>query len=150
MTAATQLSVQRAKVQPACWGVEPDTFFGSADSADGQPLFGWEREALVVCTGCPVQAACLAAALEFLADEQHGVIGGMTAGQRRVLLWATRHRPSRWSVTDTPRDRQRRVQAAVRWHQAGHHARWIADRLDLGERRVQRWLAAHRAGLGVA
>jgi hypothetical protein len=130
---------------PACWGVDPELFFGTADSSAGQALFDWERQALSVCAGCRVQVTCLAAALEFPANEQHGVIGGMAAAQRRALLRASRQRPTRSSVTDIPRDRRRLVQAAVRLFEAGHGPRQIAARLQVGERRVQRWLAAHRA-----
>lgn len=76
--------------EPACWGVDPEVFYGPADSPAGRPLHGWERRALAVCAGCPVVAACLAEALEFPAAEQYGVMGGMTAGQRRAVLWASR------------------------------------------------------------
>jgi Transcription factor WhiB len=127
---------------PACWGVDPELFFGPADSSAGQALFDWERQALSVCAGCRVQVTCLAAALEFPADEQHGVIGGMAAVQRRALLRASRQRPTRSSVTDTTNNRQRLVQATIRLRKAGHGPREIAARLQVGERR---WLAAHRA-----
>src|SRR2546423_8264394 len=80
---------------PACRGVDPELFFGPADSSAGQAIFDLERQALLVCAGCPVRAACLAAALEFPADEQHGVIGGMAAGQRQALLGSALRRPSR-------------------------------------------------------
>lgn len=137
------------RAQPACWGVDPELFFGPADSPLHGRLLPWEQLALAVCAHCPVQSQCLAEALEFPAGEQHGVIGGSTAGQRRVLL-ASHHRPSRSSITDTAADRQRLVAAAVRLHQAGHGARQIAAQLDVNERRVHRWLTAHRADLGVA
>lgn len=147
MTAATRLSPPATTTRPACWGTDPELFFGAADSPEGRPVLDWERRALLVCAGCPMRAECLAVALEFPADEQHGVIGGMTAGQRRVLLRASRQRPSRSSVTDTPADRRRLVAAAVRLHRAGHGARWIAGRLGIQERRVQRWLAQYREGV---
>ena len=72
--------------QPACWEVDPEVFFGPADSSEGGRRYTWERRALAVCGRCPVMAACRATALEFPADEQYGVIGGMTAGQRRAVL----------------------------------------------------------------
>lgn len=75
--------------KPACWGVDPEVFFGPADSPAGRPLHLWERRALAVCAGCPVATACLAEALEFPAAEQYGVVGGMTAGQRRAVLRAS-------------------------------------------------------------
>jgi hypothetical protein len=81
--------------EPACWGVDPEVFFGPADSPSGRPLHLWERRALAVCAGCPLVAACLAEALEFPPTEQHGVVGGMTAGQRQAALWASRQRRGR-------------------------------------------------------
>ena len=80
-----QVTAQR----PACWGVDPEVFFGPADGPAGRPLHLWERRALAVCAGCPVVTACRAAALEFPAVEQYGVVGGMTAGQRRAVLRAS-------------------------------------------------------------
>jgi len=133
-----------AEGQPACWGVDPELFFGPADSPAHGPVLAWEHKVLAVCATCPVAAACLTAALAFPADEQHGVIGGTTAGQRRALLRSARQRPVRSSMTETVHDRQRLVRAAVRLHQSGHNARWIAARLQVGERRVQRWLIAQR------
>lgn len=146
MTAATRVTPRPdRRAVPACWGADPELFFGPADSRENGPILPWERRALLVCAGCPVRTECLSSALEFPAGEQHGVIGGLTAGQRRVLLRASRGRPSRSSMTDTPRDRRRLVAAAVRLHQAGHGVRSIAARLELGERRVHRWLQRHRA-----
>ncbi|HEV7451399.1 MAG TPA: WhiB family transcriptional regulator [Pseudonocardiaceae bacterium] len=76
--------------EPACWAVDPEVFFGPADSPAGAPVHAWERRALAVCAGCPVVTACLTEALKFPADDQHGVVGGMTAGQRRAVLRASR------------------------------------------------------------
>ncbi len=78
--------------RPACWEVDPETFFGPADSPAGRSLHVWERRALAVCAGCPVAAACLAEALEFSPADQYGVVGGMTAGQRRAVLRGRRSR----------------------------------------------------------
>jgi hypothetical protein len=75
--------------QPACWEVDPEVFFGPADSPAGRSLHVWERRALAVCASCPVVRACLAEALEFPAAEQYGVVGGKTAGQRKAVLWAS-------------------------------------------------------------
>ena len=82
---------QEARQQPACWGVEPEVFFGAADSPAGGPLHVWERRALAVCEGCPVVTACLAEALEYPVAEQYGVVGGMTAGQRQKIMEGQRH-----------------------------------------------------------
>jgi WhiB family redox-sensing transcriptional regulator len=78
---------QIARPEPACWAVDPEIFFGPADSGeDGPPVHAWERRALAVCSSCPVLRGCRAAALEFPASEQYGVIGGMTAGQRKARV----------------------------------------------------------------
>jgi hypothetical protein len=82
--------VQVARPAPACWEVDPEVFFGPADSSEGGPVHSWERRALAVCAGCPMLTACRAEALEFAADEQYGVSGGMTAGQRRAVLRGSR------------------------------------------------------------
>ena len=125
---------------PACSGVDPELFHGPMDSPEGRQPFGWERRALRVCAGCPAVAQCLASALEFPADEQYGVIGGMTAAQRRALLRASGQRPTRTAIaTDAPAQ-------AVALHEAGVGPRAIARQLGVGERRVHRWLQRHRAG----
>ncbi|HZS22933.1 MAG TPA: WhiB family transcriptional regulator [Pseudonocardiaceae bacterium] len=82
---------RNARRKPACWEVEPEVFFGPADSLPGKPLYTWERRALAVCAGCPVAAACLAEALVHPAAEQHGVVGGMTAGQRQAVMQVPGH-----------------------------------------------------------
>ena len=86
---------QNVRRKPACWGVEPEVFFGPADSLAGKPLYAWERRALAVCAGCPMEAACLAEALAYPADEQYGVVGGMTAGQRQTMMHGSCHGRSR-------------------------------------------------------
>ena len=86
---------RNARRRPACWDVEPEVFFGPTDSPPGKPLYTWERRALAVCAGCPVAAACLAEALVHPAAEQHGVVGGMTAGQRQAVRHVPGHGRSR-------------------------------------------------------
>jgi hypothetical protein len=86
---------QNARRKPACWDVEPEVFFGPADSPAGKPLYAWERRALAVCAGCPMETACLAEALAYSADEQYGVVGGMTAGQRQTMMHGSRRGHSR-------------------------------------------------------
>lgn len=41
------------------------------------------REAVEICNSCPVQKRCLEHAME--TDEAHGVWGGLTPAQRRML-----------------------------------------------------------------
>jgi hypothetical protein len=77
--------------QPACWGVEPEVFFGPTDSPAGRSLYIWEQRALAVCEGCPIVAECLAEALEYPVADQYGVVGGMTAGQRQAAMTLQRH-----------------------------------------------------------
>jgi WhiB family redox-sensing transcriptional regulator len=57
--------------------------------------------ALAICAGCPVQAECLAFALDHGLD--FGVFGGLTRGERREL-----HRPARPRKVRAPRPRARR------------------------------------------
>jgi WhiB family transcriptional regulator, redox-sensing transcriptional regulator len=78
----------------ACVGVDPEVFFGPADSPAGRPLFAWELRALRICAGCPVRLVCLEDALTVPALGVFGVVGGMAAGQRRVER-ARRQRESR-------------------------------------------------------
>jgi hypothetical protein len=94
---------RNARRKPACWGVEPEVFFGPTDSPPGKPLYTWERRALAVCASCPVAAACLAKALVYPAAEQYGVVGGMTAGQRQEAMHVSGH-----GRTGTPRRQPRR------------------------------------------
>jgi WhiB family transcriptional regulator, redox-sensing transcriptional regulator len=77
--------------QPACSGMAPEVFFGPADSLAGRPSHIWERRALEVCKRCPIVAACLAEALKYPVAEQYGVVGGMTAGQRKAVMEVQRH-----------------------------------------------------------
>lgn len=125
---------------PSCSTVDPELFFGPADSPGAGSLLDWERRALAVCAGCPVVASCLAQALEFPVDEQYGVVGGATAGQRRAVLRASGRWPARTAVAEEP------TALAVSLYEAGVGARRIAQRLGVGERRVHRWLQRHRAG----
>lgn len=158
----------------ACWGVDPELFFGPSDSPDEGPTAAWELQALAVCGRCPLVRACLDAALEFGASEQYGVVGGMTAGQRREVLRLTRQQPTRSYLagmagpavrTGLPREvdeiavaglmtgdrpttarRPEVAHAAVELHRGGHGPTSIAGRLGVPERQVQRWLQLHRAG----
>lgn len=148
----------------ACQGKDPEIFYGPSDSPEGQlALHPWEWAAQEVCWSCPVEAACLAEALTWPADHQWGVIGGMTAGQRKAALRSLRPTPTR-RLADT-RDgdeltvdhlatgrhvpgasREDTAQAAVRLHRAGVALSAIAERLGVHERAVNLW--AQRADAG--
>lgn len=60
----------------ACTDEDPELFF---------PISGDDTEriaaAKVVCESCPIRAACLQFALR--TGEDHGIWGGLTAGERR-------------------------------------------------------------------
>lgn len=70
----------------ACDDEDPEVFFGPVDSCGPEKLLAWERRALAICAHCRLRERCLAEALRHSAGQQHGVVGGMTAGQRRALL----------------------------------------------------------------
>jgi WhiB family redox-sensing transcriptional regulator len=59
----------------ACLGLPP----GTMRPTDGDG----ERRAKAVCATCPVRTTCLQHALD--ADEQYGVWGGCTEGERRAI-----------------------------------------------------------------
>lgn len=44
------------------------------------------RVALAICHECPVRLDCLEDALKWPAPEQHGVVGGLDAHERRAIL----------------------------------------------------------------
>ncbi|MCX4564503.1 WhiB family transcriptional regulator [Streptomyces phaeochromogenes] len=84
--------------QAACGSIDPEALFAE-DLA--------QQTIKVLCTTCPVRIECLAHALDNRID--HGVWGGMTERERRMLL---RRRPS---VTS--------------WHREFHKARTERARL---------------------
>ncbi|GGQ66248.1 WhiB family transcriptional regulator [Kitasatospora griseola] len=71
----------------ACRGMNPDLFYAEADPDDTELDPRWAefatRRAKAVCAGCPVREMCLALALR--RGEPHGVFGGLTADERRLL-----------------------------------------------------------------
>lgn len=87
-----------------CQEAGPEVFYGPADSGPGARLFAWEWKALEHCWSCPVEAACLAKALSWPAKDQHGVVGGMTAGQRIATLLDPKRRPAQTTATEAEVD----------------------------------------------
>lgn len=69
----------------ACQDQDPELFF--ADPSDAQRIQAAKR----MCAGCPVRSACLA---DVMAWEQpshrYGVVGGLSAQERRQLQRTTR------------------------------------------------------------
>ncbi len=60
----------------SCRSADPDLFFPATD--------GDVREAMRICSGCPVQAECADWALEMQLG--YGIWGGLTERDRRRLL----------------------------------------------------------------
>ncbi|WPR52786.1 WhiB family transcriptional regulator [Streptomyces sp. S399] len=73
--------------QAACIGAPPEIFHPPQEAGLTQVV---AREAKAWCARCPVQARCLAEALE--RAEPHGVWGGLDAGERRTVLRRQRER----------------------------------------------------------
>lgn len=74
-----------------CQEAGPEVFCGPidgpGDSEPGQQPHAWEWLAMEdYCWSCPVESPCLAQALSWPIEDQYGVVGGMTAGQRRAVL----------------------------------------------------------------
>ena len=69
-----------------CDDEDPEVFFGPKDSPVNGKLHAWEKKALAICAKCLIQQNCLAEALRYPVAQQHGVVGGMTASQRRALM----------------------------------------------------------------
>lgn len=69
----------------ACRG-QTAVFFPAKESQPHEDPNTDERKALAICERCPVQAQCRRSALANPKLHEDGVIGGMTAGQRRALL----------------------------------------------------------------
>ncbi|MDA8269754.1 MAG: WhiB family transcriptional regulator [Actinomycetota bacterium] len=61
----------------ACAGAPVDLFFPDPTRPDAQRL----EQARAICADCPVREACLAAGMA----EEHGIWGGLTPRERRVL-----------------------------------------------------------------
>jgi WhiB family transcriptional regulator, redox-sensing transcriptional regulator len=103
----------------ACRGTGPDLFFPErGESAD---------PARQICARCPVRQPCLACALDKAIT--HGVWGGLTERERRVLR-ASRQRASR-------RERNRAIVAA---DAAGYSRQEIARTFGLSRTSVSRIL----------
>ena len=71
------------RTQAACLDHDPETFFPHPSDREG------EDAAVAVCWQCPVEADCLADAMEAetcrLTSDRHGIWGGKTPQQRYAL-----------------------------------------------------------------
>lgn len=70
----------------ACRDEDRETFFPVRESKPTEHPNPAELRALAICNRCPVLAACQREALSNARYHEYGVIGGLTAGQRRVML----------------------------------------------------------------
>ena len=77
---------RNASARVGCTDEDPDVFFGPVDSSENEEFLIWEKKALAICAECLMRRKCLAEALRHPVAQQHGVVGGMTAGQRRALM----------------------------------------------------------------
>lgn len=72
---------QRFSARPVCAETDPDLFFPEQSNA-------WMAQiARRVCSGCPIKAECLEAAVA--RREEHGIWGGTTPKQRQ-RMWLRR------------------------------------------------------------
>ncbi|MBA0125004.1 WhiB family transcriptional regulator [Haloechinothrix sp. YIM 98757] len=79
----------------ACRDSDPEVFFPITEDV---PDSARVAQAKAICASCPVQSECLDFALDNRLD--HGVFGGMTAGERRRIMRRRRvgddhHSPAR-------------------------------------------------------
>lgn len=73
-----QRAINNSPIIPPCQGSDPEAWFPIA-----QRDMGSFRAAKKLCGICPARAACLEYAL--IANEQHGIWGGLTAKERNRL-----------------------------------------------------------------
>lgn len=76
--------------QAACRGHDPELWFpaGEGHGATGRQLLAQTEQARLICSGCPVRAACAQWADD--TGQGFGVWGGLTSAQRRAARRARR------------------------------------------------------------
>ncbi len=72
------------QIDAACRGPESTLFFPPTYPERKDEREGREQRAKSICIECPVRAECLDYALQI--REPHGIWGGLTEAERRVLL----------------------------------------------------------------
>ncbi len=129
------------RARGACRDVDPELFFPTA--VDGAALVAAERRALSVCWACPVVADCRSWAV---AEQPHGIAGGLTEDERRRARLTMPRRAGRTevpAVVPGPSPRTDRAPVIA----AGHTALTAgADRGDVARalgvtRTADRWAA---------
>jgi WhiB family transcriptional regulator, redox-sensing transcriptional regulator len=68
------------RASAACRVLDPELFFPIGTT---EPALLQTREATTICAACPVRRQCLAWALD--SNQQTGIWGGLTEGERRSL-----------------------------------------------------------------
>jgi len=76
----------RWRARAACRGPETALFFPPTHAERRDERDARERRAKSICVQCPVREDCLQHALH--TGEAHGIWGGLTESERRVLLEA--------------------------------------------------------------
>lgn len=81
-------SEKRGEHTAPCRDLDLNVFFPETDGTNYRHPTARERIALQVCAACPLarRTACLDEALGFPLNEQHGVVGGTTAIQRKTII----------------------------------------------------------------
>ena len=131
------------RARAACRDVDPELFFPTA--VNGAALAAAERRALAVCRVCPVLEACRIWAV---AEQPHGIAGGLTEDERRCARGAGPRRAGRAERPvvvpgPSPRTDRAPVIAAGRTAlTAGADRGDIARTLGVTRRTVDRWAAA--------
>ncbi|MBO4236839.1 transcription factor WhiB [Pseudonocardia alni] len=126
-----------------CRDVDPELFFPTP--TNGAALAAAERQALAVCALCPVLADCRSWAI---AEQPHGVAGGLTEDERRRARRATPRRAGRVErpvMVPGPSPRTDRVPVIAAGRTAltaGADRGDIARALGVTRRTVDRWATA--------
>ena len=117
----------------ACRGRDADMWFSD------DPMV--TETAAEICRSCPVRRPCLSQALDGDGAKPHGVWGGLTGDQRRVLRGDDA--PKRPGISGQERRNMRARSASLT--REGLSAREVAIRLGVDQRTVERWIAEARA-----
>ena len=78
------LKAETWQLRAACRGPHADLFYPPASFERKDEKEGREAQAKAICRACAVRRECLDYAIRI--REPHGIWGGTTEGERRVLL----------------------------------------------------------------
>lgn len=120
--------------EAVCRETDPELFFPTA--THGRVYEEQVAAAKAVCARCPVRAQCLQDALVGIPV---GIAGGLTEGERRALRRRSGSGDGRTRRVDERREQVRELLGR------GRSAPWLASRVGVSVRTVERWLAEDRA-----